>query len=217
VNTDVPHRRRVELDDSLDFINTLEHAAVADREHIPTLEAALDWLVGRGVLHADAAARERRIASGPGRAGAGRLSTIYRTRAALREVVDAVVAARPADLGAVETLNRTLRWREVIELVPTTDGVALGERDGSDPVAEALARLVEPIAELVAGGRTERLRVCASETCRWVFYDVSRAGKRVWCDMRTCGNRAKARRHRERARTVAIDPGTSEMAAPPLI
>lgn len=214
MNTDVPHRRRVELDDSLDFINTLEHTAVADREHIPTLDAALDWLVGRGVLHGDAAARERRIASGPGRAGAGRLSTIHRTRAALREVVDAVVAGRPADLGAVETLNRTLRWREVIELVPTTDGVALGERDGSDPVAEALARLVEPVAELVAGGRTERLRVCASETCRWVFYDVSRAGKRVWCDMRTCGNRAKARRHRERARTVAIDPGSSEVARP---
>jgi predicted RNA-binding Zn ribbon-like protein len=97
---------------------------------------------------------------------------------------------------------------------PPRGGGARGARDGSDPVAEALARLVEPVAELVAGGRTERLRVCASETCRWVFYDVSRAGKRVWCDMRTCGNRAKARRHRERARTVAIDPGSSEVARP---
>jgi predicted RNA-binding Zn ribbon-like protein len=214
VNVEAPHRHRVELEDSLDFINTLEHTAAADREHIPTLDSALEWLVARGVLHGDAAARERRLAAGPGRAGSGRLATIHRTRAALREVVDAVVAHHPADIGAVDTLNRTLRWREVIELTPTIDGVALGEREGGDPVAEALARLVEPVAELVAGGRTERLRVCASETCRWVFFDVSRAGRRVWCDMRTCGNRAKARRYRERARTIAIDPGPFEVARP---
>ena len=45
---------------------------------------------------------------------------------------------------------------------------------------------------------TDRLRICANETCRWVFYDDSRTGRRKWCDMSTCGNRAKAARHRAR-------------------
>jgi predicted RNA-binding Zn ribbon-like protein len=34
-----------------------------------------------------------------------------------------------------------------------------------------------------------------------VFEDESRAGRRRWCDMATCGNRAKVRRYRAR-RTV---------------
>jgi predicted RNA-binding Zn ribbon-like protein len=32
------------------------------------------------------------------------------------------------------------------------------------------------------------------------FYDSSRGGPRQWCSMAGCGNRAKARRHYERAR-----------------
>jgi predicted RNA-binding Zn ribbon-like protein len=48
-----------------------------------------------------------------------------------------------------------------------------------------------------------RVRVCASETCSARFYDRSPAGKRRWCSMRTCGNEAKARRHRARARGAA--------------
>jgi predicted RNA-binding Zn ribbon-like protein len=42
------------------------------------------------------------------------------------------------------------------------------------------------------------MRICANEECRWVFRDYSPAARRKWCDMSTCGNRAKAARHRER-------------------
>jgi predicted RNA-binding Zn ribbon-like protein len=45
-----------------------------------------------------------------------------------------------------------------------------------------------------------RLRICASETCSARFFDRSPAGQRRWCSMRTCGNEAKARRHRARLR-----------------
>jgi predicted RNA-binding Zn ribbon-like protein len=31
-----------------------------------------------------------------------------------------------------------------------------------------------------------------------VFYDNTKNGRRRWCDMATCGNRAKAARHREK-------------------
>ena len=46
----------------------------------------------------------------------------------------------------------------------------------------------------------DRLRACAGHDCVLHFYDTSRAGKRMWCSMTGCGNRAKARRHYERSR-----------------
>jgi len=41
-----------------------------------------------------------------------------------------------------------------------------------------------------------RLRECGR--CSWLFLDHGRGRGRSWCDMRTCGNRAKAARHRRR-------------------
>ena len=55
-----------------------------------------------------------------------------------------------------------------------------------------------PLVSELTAGHPERIRICASDTCQWVFYDTSRTGRRRWCDMATCGNRAKAARHRAR-------------------
>ena len=52
----------------------------------------------------------------------------------------------------------------------------------------------------IATGETARFRVCANDGCRWVFEDTSRGGRRRWCDMSSCGNRAKVRRFRSRRR-----------------
>jgi predicted RNA-binding Zn ribbon-like protein len=195
-----PHRQRVELDDTLAFINTLPRSIGGEPDQLPSLEVALDWLVSHGLASPVVLEVERGWVGGPGRTSAARLAGIHRVRDALARTADAIVEGRPADAEALEVLNRSLRSREVLCLEPSTDGVAIGEREAEDPIGEGLARLVEPLAELVASGRKDRLRVCGDETCRWVFYDDSRAGRRVWCNMATCGNRAKARRYRERKR-----------------
>ncbi len=82
----------------------------------------------------------------------------------------------------------------------------VGHRHVGDPVDDALANLSQQIVREIVGGRPERLRACASETCRWVFYDDSRTGRRRWCDMSSCGNRAKAARHRARAKGELDSP-----------
>ena len=46
-----------------------------------------------------------------------------------------------------------------------------------------------------------RLKACPGY--RWLFFDQSRPGRRKWCDMRDCGNRAKVRRHYRRHKKVA--------------
>lgn len=47
-----------------------------------------------------------------------------------------------------------------------------------------------------------RLRTCANPACAWLFVDGSRNHSRVWCDMGTCGSRAKMSRYRRRHATV---------------
>jgi predicted RNA-binding Zn ribbon-like protein len=91
----------------------------------------------------------------------------------------------------------------VIELVPAADGVSLDHRHEGDPISGAMARLAEAVTRELTGENSRRLRVCANDECRWVFNDHSPAGRRKWCDMSSCGNRAKAARHRERQKQKA--------------
>jgi predicted RNA-binding Zn ribbon-like protein len=47
------------------------------------------------------------------------------------------------------------------------------------------------------------VRVCAAEDCGWLFLDTSKNHTRRWCSMKSCGNRAKARRHYNKEKTQA--------------
>ena len=69
-----------------------------------------------------------------------------------------------------------------------------------DELQQARASVAGSLAHYLADHDERRLGVCAYDTCGWLFIDESPAGRRRWCDMRTCGNRAKVARHRARAR-----------------
>ena len=107
-----------------------------------------------------------------------------------------MVEHRAARKDALATVNQALHARQVIELAPSPDGVSVDHRHVGDPIDDALARLSEALVTELTAGHPERIRICDNHTCRWVFYDTSRTGRRRWCDMATCGNRAKAARHR---------------------
>lgn len=62
------------------------------------------------------------------------------------------------------------------------------------PVARAAA-------DLLLSDEIAHLRMCASDECAWLFLDRTKNQRRRWCDMKTCGNRVKARRHYERLRS----------------
>jgi predicted RNA-binding Zn ribbon-like protein len=65
---------------------------------------------------------------------------------------------------------------------------------------EPLWRILEAGVELLSSADVDRVRECGEETCKWLFLDTSRNGARRWCDMRICGNRAKAKRYYSRTR-----------------
>jgi predicted RNA-binding Zn ribbon-like protein len=195
------HAHEADLEACLDLINSEEFSDGVPQEHLPTVDDAVAYFTTRGLAHEAAIRAQAEDAPGGGDAWLHRL---YDTRGALREVWDAQVERRSPDLAALETVNEILRQAPRVELVPGADGIGVGHRHTQDdPTGEALARVVEPLVEAIATTSTDRFRICANDGCRWVFEDTSRAGRRRWCDMSSCGNRDKVRRYRSKQRTPA--------------
>jgi predicted RNA-binding Zn ribbon-like protein len=61
-----------------------------------------------------------------------------------------------------------------------------------------LWKLAQAASDLLVSSDAELVKDCGDPTCRWLFLDVSKNHTRRWCDMKTCGNRMKARRHQAR-------------------
>jgi predicted RNA-binding Zn ribbon-like protein len=193
------HRHEASLEESLAFVNTLEYDR-DPQEHLDSVFTALAWFRDHSLLHSDVLALlTERFTDDPA-AGERTLARIRKVRAGIRELLDATVEGRSASAAQLAVVNQALRTPFVYQLVPVPDGITVSHRHEGDPVDGALARLAEIAAREVSQGDPDRLRVCANEACRWVFYDTSRSGRRKWCDMASCGNRAKAARHRARQR-----------------
>jgi predicted RNA-binding Zn ribbon-like protein len=205
-NQNQGHAHGVDLDATFDFLNTLDQDDGFWRERLVKLDDALDWFVDRGVIHREGANRARGQVTAQPAAAERDLTRVRGVRQALREVAEAIAEHRVPSAGAMDTVNRALRARQVIELVAGPDGCGVDHRHVGDPIDDALARIAEPLVSELTAGHPERIRVCASDTCEWVFYDTSRTGRRRWCDMATCGNRAKAARHRARTKQAGVTP-----------
>jgi predicted RNA-binding Zn ribbon-like protein len=187
----------------LNFVNTLD-LWPTPHDHLDTAQVALEWLVDNDLLHREARAELLHLYEGSPGAGRAMLARLRRVRDAMRSVLEATATHRPPDAGDLAEINRALRTHYIYELVQGPDGVSLGHRHQGDPVDGAAARLAESIARELTQGPAARLRVCENEQCRWVFKDTSPTGKRKWCSMRSCGNRAKVARHRARRKAVGV-------------
>jgi predicted RNA-binding Zn ribbon-like protein len=70
---------------------------------------------------------------------------------------------------------------------------------GAEQQAETpLWKLAQAASDLLVSSDAERVKACGDPACRWLFLDLSKNHTRRWCDMKTCGNRMKARRHQAR-------------------
>ena len=72
------------------------------------------------------------------------------------------------------------------------------ERRSWETPDQLLVPPAEAAARLLATGDRALVRPCQGPACTLWFYDRTRSHRRRWCSMATCGNRAKARNHRQR-------------------
>lgn len=68
----------------------------------------------------------------------------------------------------------------------------------SDTVANMLGQVAESVATLLVDGDATLIKQCEHPDCILWFYDRTKAHKRRWCSMATCGNRHKAALFRKR-------------------
>ena len=101
------------------------------------------------------------------------------------------------DLRALASGERGGQAQQVdIQVALSVEGhVELSARTGVGLIAAAAAKVA-------IEQRLDRVKICPADDCRWAFYDTSRNRSRHWCSMEVCGNRAKARAHRERSATA---------------
>jgi predicted RNA-binding Zn ribbon-like protein len=180
---------------AVDFVNTRRERWRRGVETLVTPDDLATWLIRAGVMDADGPAPVTRKVLGQARD--------------LREAIDALlvatIEARPAPGDAITLVDDWLVFAGVRpQLVAAPDGVArLTERAAADSPRRALGMVALDAAAMLGTDQRARIRICASETCSGRFFDRSPAGRRRWCSMRTCGNEAKARRHRARQKASA--------------
>lgn len=166
----------------LDFVNTVDPRHATPREErLPDYAAVLDWARQAGIEAPSATPTD----------ASGAHEEAIELRETLYAIFGAVARGEAPPADALRHLNEEIarRPRQI------TDGFVWVTDD-------VLAPVVWSAAELLTSGPLERVRECpGDDTCGWLFLDTSRNGTRRWCDMRTCGNRAKARRYYRRAST----------------
>jgi predicted RNA-binding Zn ribbon-like protein len=114
----------------------------------------------------------------------------------LRSLVGETAAA-PRDPEAVARLDAAARDAGI--------ALELGEArfvPAADGVGGAIGRLLGIAFLARRDGSWARLRTCANDDCRTIFFDRSKNRSGRWCDMRSCGNQAKVRAYRARHRSA---------------
>lgn len=173
---------------ALDFCNTWAgwdgHAAV---EYLADYEHLVLWAAFVGILRPDQVSVLRQRARDSTSAAASALEHARAFRANLYTVLrdPACAPAWPAVADQVAAAAHTLRLHRADETIRWEIAPALN-------LSAPLAAAAWSAGELLTSPALRCVRACAGPGCGWLFLDPT--GRRRWCVMAVCGNRAKVRR-----------------------
>jgi len=180
----------------LDFTNTLHDRASTPHELLNSYNDLMQWSQEAGILSESEAERLCTEAIHlPEEA-----EQVRRQALELRDAIYAIFYAQlyysTPEEDDLAILNRWLaRAMAKASISSTGNGFTWDWK----PEEVALERVLWPIArlaaELLTSGELASVKMCAADNCGWLFLDTSKNHTRRWCDMKSCGNRAKAKRH----------------------
>jgi predicted RNA-binding Zn ribbon-like protein len=198
----------------LDFINTCyirwdddaPYGYEPVEEHLTGLPALAGWGAKIGLLDPDEAAllAEAELP--------GRLEDLRELREALRRVFRAHIHSQPVPEECLDAVNTAIRpVLRYTRIEPAPEGFRV-RMDCGGPTGDpslVLDRILWAVSQsaisLLTNNPKELAMVaeCPGDDCGYLFRDTSH-GRRRWCSMRSCGNRAKVQRFRERQREEAV-------------
>jgi predicted RNA-binding Zn ribbon-like protein len=189
----------------LDFANTLSRRL--EKQPLEYLERFEDLVsFGDQAEALDAGDAERlqaEAARDPDAAEAVRVRAVA-LREALFLIFAALAAGQAPPADALALFNRELPDALAhLSIEATPDGCRWRWDSHDGGMERVLWPVLRSAAELMASPKElATLRLCASESCAWLFLDKSRNRSRRWCAMNVCGNRDKVRRHYRRVRAA---------------
>lgn len=184
----------------LDFANTWGNREDATDDRLSCYDDLVQWALQAGIVDDSRGRHLRRHATRDPAEAADAFAAAVALREAVFRACSAAAAGRSPGDDDLEMLNQGLAR------VPRQRLYRGGEccqwewaENGSD-----LFRIMWPVllsaGDLLTSSEVDRIRECQAPDCCWLFLDSSRGGRRKWCDMSVCGNRAKARRYYARHR-----------------
>jgi predicted RNA-binding Zn ribbon-like protein len=166
---------------SLDFVGTLKaRRNDAPRETFTTPSSVSSWFDESGLVDSPVSFDDLRDA--------------VELREAVYSVVTSARRHEPLEPDALALVNRAAL------AAPVQVQLDAGSRRASATASQALSSVARDAIDIVGGPHAALLRECARPECTQVYVDHSRAGRREWCAMETCGNRMKAAAYRARKR-----------------
>jgi len=186
----------------LDFCNTGQGARGARQvEWISDYGELLIWLHAASAINAKQAATLRATAGRSPEAAHRVWARALTFRAALARALIANAQERKPSSEDVQAIQseyaRALRYAR---LAPAEEGYRWVIDAEAEELDAALQPIVESALSLMTSPRMARLRRCGNATCFWLFIDETKNCSRRWCEMASCGNVMKVRRHRARIR-----------------
>lgn len=185
----------------LDLTNTVRARPLSEKiDLIGSYGDLLAWARQATILTPAEAATLGETAREQPRAAADALSQTLLLREALYGVFSARAAGLPAPDSDLRTINKAIgKAMTRAGLSPSVSGgfewIWPDAPLGLDRVAWWVARSA---SELLTSKDLTGVRECAGYDCGRLFMDGTKNRSRRWCDMASCGNRAKGRRHYER-------------------
>jgi predicted RNA-binding Zn ribbon-like protein len=189
---------------ALDFANTSSaRGLAAHQEHLRRAEDVVDWASHADVLApADVLWLKPAIEANPGLA-----ADLFDSALRLRENIHALAAAlaegrAPVQTGIDSLTASHVRFMDKARLTSLEAGFVWRWECRTDPVAAVLGPVALSAVTMLLQADLSRLKRCEGDACGWMFLDATKNGKRRWCEMEVCGNRAKQRRFKDRRGTT---------------
>ena len=173
---------------ALDFANTVHSAGAEDPQDDLTTPADLQrWVDAAGLLKGSS-----------WRCSAAELANLKSLRQAVYRGFSGQLVSGAATNTGLALLNIHVRAAfSEAQIGFEQNGYQLIS-SSKRPIERLRFEIVRAAMDLLLSGDYKRVRQCAGESCTWLFLDSSRNGRRRWCEMQACGNRAKVRRFRQR-------------------
>ncbi|MFT6559639.1 CGNR zinc finger domain-containing protein [Sneathiella sp.] len=186
---------------AVDFANSSRRFG-KDGDGLEKLEELLTFLKSMGHLHEEeASSYHMYLFQNPDRC-AETMNTLRHMRARFLAMLGQASNGWPIDPSFIAELNdHLLNFKTHLMLEPSEGGYVLTAKQSEQGPEQLLYPIFKDIAEFIVSDQLEKVRQCASDSCDLFFVNQSRNGRRRWCSMSTCGNRAKVNAYLKRQET----------------